>query len=728
MLRRADCAVAATEPLLPDGAGATMQGSDSEVEADNFYSLLNLEPSATPEQIKRSYRKLALRFHPDKNPDSGEMFQKISTAYATLSNPQRRQVYDRFGEQGVQIMEQAEAHGVPAWILNPVAQSGLLLVLLCTVLLLFLVLPILACMRIDGGISWPWAAVLTPIWLTNAVILFAVVAGGARERSEEGGGRCGGRCRKPCPLSITHIHLLLIFACEVLVAIKVDSPDAIGFSYSIALAPLTALLLLRVAFVFRAFGPAAAGCNTPAGEEADPARDKATARAALARSLVWLGLQLSLILLLGARLDGAPNVAWWGVLVPAWGLMALFLLQSAALFASTRETVQVRNRPFPPAASIFNPSSQHPFSPLPGQCHPHPPPSPPPLYSQQEERMARRALAVASMLLGLLASLSLFLLSLRLASVPISAAHILTPYFVVLGLAVCCGLLGCLVGAAAASADESELASQGVRLDPGQDSTAQDGVSGRSAGSVGGADTGGGASSEGGRADSEGASAPAYRGGRLAGVAEAGGSIGGGAAGGVGAGSGAGSGQGVSGVGGEGGAGLGRGSGGLGAEAGGVGSGAGGLEPRTGGGAVIIDVDDVVGLGQRLRSADALAAGGGRCGAESSPASTSSRGRSTHGAPAAGNVVRTASSGAAPVPSRSESELRAMSVRELKEELRRCGVSSVAGVLEKGDLLSLALNANGVTAVGNTGGGKGVSAPGNTGGGNGRTSPKNLLD
>jgi hypothetical protein len=56
-----------------------------------------------------------------------------------------------------------------------------------------------------------------------------------------------------------------------------------------------------------------------------------------------------------------------------------------------------------------------------------------------------------------------------------------------------------------------------------------------------------------------------------------------------------------------------------------------------------------------------------------------------------------------------------MNVRELKAELQRCGVST-AGVLEKRDLLSLALGANGASVTGHTGGGAG------------RTSPKNLLD
>ncbi|CDW84534.1 chaperone protein [Stylonychia lemnae] len=66
----------------------------------DFYGLLELEKSATTEQIKSSYKKLALRWHPDKNnnsEESNEKFKLISEAYSVLSNPQRRKHYDRFG-------------------------------------------------------------------------------------------------------------------------------------------------------------------------------------------------------------------------------------------------------------------------------------------------------------------------------------------------------------------------------------------------------------------------------------------------------------------------------------------------------------------------------------------------------------------------------------------------------------------------------------------------------
>jgi len=69
--------------------------------AEDYYSILGVEKSASADEIKRAYRKLALKYHPDKNPgkESEEKFKNISEAYAVLSDSEKRKQYDNFGSQ-----------------------------------------------------------------------------------------------------------------------------------------------------------------------------------------------------------------------------------------------------------------------------------------------------------------------------------------------------------------------------------------------------------------------------------------------------------------------------------------------------------------------------------------------------------------------------------------------------------------------------------------------------
>lgn len=71
----------------------------------DYYDILGVSKSASADEIKKAYRKLAIKYHPDKNPDdkvAEENFKEAAEAYEVLSNPEKRQRYDQFGHAGAQ--------------------------------------------------------------------------------------------------------------------------------------------------------------------------------------------------------------------------------------------------------------------------------------------------------------------------------------------------------------------------------------------------------------------------------------------------------------------------------------------------------------------------------------------------------------------------------------------------------------------------------------------------
>lgn len=69
----------------------------------DYYKILGLSKTASEDELKKAYRKLALKYHPDKNKEAGaeEKFKEVAEAYEILSDPKKKEIYDKYGEEGL---------------------------------------------------------------------------------------------------------------------------------------------------------------------------------------------------------------------------------------------------------------------------------------------------------------------------------------------------------------------------------------------------------------------------------------------------------------------------------------------------------------------------------------------------------------------------------------------------------------------------------------------------
>src|SRR5256885_16947118 len=84
---------------------------------EDFYKILGVKKDAKPDEIKKAYRRLARKYHPDVNPgdkSAEDRFKQMSEAFDVLSDPKKRTVYDRFGQYSDNLADEAARGARPA--------------------------------------------------------------------------------------------------------------------------------------------------------------------------------------------------------------------------------------------------------------------------------------------------------------------------------------------------------------------------------------------------------------------------------------------------------------------------------------------------------------------------------------------------------------------------------------------------------------------------------------
>ena len=223
-------------------------------EAEDYYGLLGIEADATPEEIKRAYKKQSLKHHPDKLTQRGqqvtaadqERFTNIKHAYEVLSDPHKRETFDALGAKGLKWVEAPFSGMDPAELAHNFATSSFLdrskiFAIFVAIAIGIFVQPILICLAVDGilGPQANWFAVLVPIWLWNAFILFyhvRVIMMGPIPRPEDIPEE---EWVDPLPMKRRYMSLarfLLFVVFEILIALRLQ--NIIDWKWSVLFIPI----------------------------------------------------------------------------------------------------------------------------------------------------------------------------------------------------------------------------------------------------------------------------------------------------------------------------------------------------------------------------------------------------------------------------------------------------------------------------------------------------------
>uniref|UniRef100_A0A7S4JN11 J domain-containing protein n=1 Tax=Odontella aurita TaxID=265563 RepID=A0A7S4JN11_9STRA len=222
-------------------------------DGETFYSILGIDDDATPEEIKKAYKRRSLEMHPDKlaqrgkevTPEDQARFTRMKEAYEILSDPHKRESYDALGEKGMKWLEEPFSIDPQQLAHNFAASSFLdrskIFAIFVVIAVAIFILPVLICLQVDGhlGPNAQWMAIFTPLWIWDTFILFyhiRVIMMGPIQRPDH---IPEDEWIDPLPMSKRYFSLfrfVLVVVFEILAGLKLD--DDVPWKWAAVFAPI----------------------------------------------------------------------------------------------------------------------------------------------------------------------------------------------------------------------------------------------------------------------------------------------------------------------------------------------------------------------------------------------------------------------------------------------------------------------------------------------------------
>ncbi|KAG7379014.1 hypothetical protein PHYPSEUDO_009146 [Phytophthora pseudosyringae] len=409
-----------------------------------YYDLMGIEADATPEQIKKAYRRKALQLHPDKRgntPESQEEFTRMKQAYDVLSDPQKREVYDQVGEDGIKLMEDygnMSPEEMSTLLFRSMGAFGakgkcVLILLVSLLFAFFLLIPIFWCLRADSTISWNWAVVCIPLWIVDAIYYCCL---GCMYASSDAGMDPEDKASEKPPLYKLYAFLkaLLLLVLQVFLALKLNGD--LSWTLVEVLIPYFVYDGLNL---LEGLAGGVLGYNmlTKNSEGAgvshteDIKKRRAALVVAVVRKLILNLARIAQAVLLGLKVDSSlGDASWWLVFIPVWLYVAFFVSFPVRKYFRAKV------------------AAKEPKSNSPRQQNTHDAYTRESVTEEEDEAVSKFPLLDALCTILVICALMspFFILSARLQDGSFSSIYVLLPWLIVVGLVFCfiCCAISCV--------------------------------------------------------------------------------------------------------------------------------------------------------------------------------------------------------------------------------------------------------------------------------------------